>query len=334
MATAVKNPSESPAPTSAASQQMRLLRASLIGAVYLAVCLGLVAFGIPYVWKQAITPWLAKSLGSFVDLAGLAFVIIATIIGLIIAGIALAGSHPPEGLRAGVFTIVVGVIAIFLVSVGVGQLLENYVIKDKTSVVGLALTVATGIGLLIAAAYYALKNDFRRFLIKFENQGWFRMNSYKGNQGRWVRRWTMLGILAIVGSGVYAMIEHQSVTGNWMVRLPYTGGMRVTLLPDARFTVPLLAIALGLWGAWRAVNFPIFADFLIATEAEMNKVSWSNRKRLAQDTIVVLTTVVLFAVFLLVVDQLWGWILTRESLGGIVPKPAIKAKQENREIPW
>ena len=49
-----------------------------------------------------------------------------------------------------------------------------------------------------------------------------------------------------------------------------------------------------LWRAWRGmVNFPAFADFLIATEAEMNKVSWTTRKRLVQDTIVVLTTVVL-----------------------------------------
>jgi preprotein translocase SecE subunit len=313
---------------------MRLLRASVIGAIYLAVCLALVAVGIPYVWKQAITPWLSKSLGSFVDLAGLACAIIAAIIGLIIAGIALAGSHPPEGLRAGVFTILAGVFAIFMVTVGIGQLLENYVIKDRTSKVGLALTIAVGVLLLAGGVYYALKKEFRRFVLTFENQGWFRMSSYKGNQGQRVRRLTMLGILAIVGSGVYAMLEHQSITGNWTVRLPYSGMAPVTLLPDARFTVPLLCIALGLWGAWRAVNFPIFADFLIATEAEMNKVSWSNRKRLVQDTIVVLVTVVMFAVFLLVVDQLWGWMLTRESLGGIVPKPAIKAKQENKEAPW
>ena len=32
-------------------------------------------------------------------------------------------------------------------------------------------------------------------------------------------------------------------------------------------------------------------DFLIATEAEMNKVSWTTRKRLVKDTIVVLVTV-------------------------------------------
>ena len=76
----------------------------------------------------------------------------------------------------------------------------------------------------------------------------------------------------------------------------------------------LLLAAMGIWFAWRAVNFPTFADFLIATEAELNKVSWTSRKRLVQDTIVVLVTLFLFTIFLLVVDATWGWVLSRETL--------------------
>jgi preprotein translocase SecE subunit len=57
--------------------------------------------------------------------------------------------------------------------------------------------------------------------------------------------------------------------------------------------------------AWRVVNFPVFADFLIATEAELNKVSWTTGKRLRQDTVVVLTTVVLLTITLLVFDWFW-----------------------------
>jgi preprotein translocase SecE subunit len=69
--------------------------------------------------------------------------------------------------------------------------------------------------------------------------------------------------------------------------------------------VPLLLTLATLWLAYRVVNFPPFADFLIATEAELNKVSWASRKRLFQDTIVVLTTVVLLTIFLFVVDVMW-----------------------------
>ena len=51
---------------------------------------------------------------------------------------------------------------------------------------------------------------------------------------------------------------------------------------------------------FRIVHFPPFAEFLIATEAEMNKVSWTNKDDLIRATTVVLVTVVLMAVFLFV----------------------------------
>ncbi|HXG10651.1 MAG TPA: preprotein translocase subunit SecE [Gemmataceae bacterium] len=84
---------------------------------------------------------------------------------------------------------------------------------------------------------------------------------------------------------------------------------QLTLLPAVRFTLPLLLAACSLWLAWRVVNVPTFADFLIATEAEMNKVSWTSRRRLFQDTIVVLTCVVLLTIFLLVADLIWANLL-------------------------
>src|SRR5437870_547429 len=124
MATAVKNPMETTA--AAPDPQFRLLRASVVGALYLIVCLLLVFYGIPYVWKAGVTPWLGKLLGSFVDVALLGVTMIAAAVGLLIAGITLAGSRPPDGLRAGVFSILVLLLASLLLAVGVGQLLENY----------------------------------------------------------------------------------------------------------------------------------------------------------------------------------------------------------------
>ena len=49
---------------------------------------------------------------------------------------------------------------------------------------------------------------------------------------------------------------------------------------------------------FRLVEYPPFVEFLIATEAEMNKVSWTSRDDLYRATTVVLTTVLLMAVFL------------------------------------
>jgi preprotein translocase SecE subunit len=84
----------------------------------------------------------------------------------------------------------------------------------------------------------------------------------------------------------------------------------VTLLPELQFTIPLVMIAATLWLAWRVVNYPQFADFLIATEAEINKVSWTTRRALIRDTIVVLTSLFLLTLFLFVVDLFWGWLLS------------------------
>jgi preprotein translocase SecE subunit len=84
---------------------------------------------------------------------------------------------------------------------------------------------------------------------------------------------------------------------------------RLVLLPAVQFTVPLLVLAGSIWLAWRVVNLPVFADFLIATEAEINKVSWTTRRRLVQDTVVVLVTVVLMAGFLFGTDIVWKVLL-------------------------
>jgi preprotein translocase SecE subunit len=339
MATAAKNTSTS-TPTS--NPHIRLLRASVIGAVYVGAAIAFVAFGIPTLWRTGMTPWLEPMLGSFFNAAGLIIVLVTAAAGLLIGGLAIAGPNPPDGLRAGVFTILAGVLAIFLATVAAGQLLERYLFKTANGqMIGLALTLAVGIGLLYLAVRYMLKPAFGQFLITFEHQGWFRTKTYKVNQGQKVRRLTILGILILVFTGIWTLWSHNTLVGNWTIHLPFArtefGPRFVTLLPDIAFTVPLLLAIAGIWVAWRAANFPVFADFLIATEAEMNKVSWTNRRRLVQDTIVVLITVFMFAVFLLVVDQAWGWLLTRETLfGGIVPKPrAAQVKPDDaQEIPW
>jgi preprotein translocase SecE subunit len=106
----------------------------------------------------------------------------------------------------------------------------------------------------------------------------------------------------------------------------------LTLLPALQYTLPVVLAALSLWFAWRVVNVPAFADFLIATEAEMNKVSWSSRRQLVQDTIVVLVTVILMTIFLFVADITWSWIL--RSIEVLRPPPASTQPSGNQDVPW
>lgn len=107
----------------------------------------------------------------------------------------------------------------------------------------------------------------------------------------------------------------------------------LTLLPSLQYTVPLLVILAGLWLSWRLVNVPTFADFLIATDGEMNKVSWSTQKKLVQDTLVVLVTMFLMAVFLFLVDFAWKNLL--QPIGVLyIPPVAKEAQRQIEQKPW
>ncbi len=72
-----------------------------------------------------------------------------------------------------------------------------------------------------------------------------------------------------------------------------------------QFGVPAALLVSGLWCVYRLVNVPAFADFLIAVEAEMNKVSWPTRPELVRASIVVLITIFSLATILYSYDAFW-----------------------------
>jgi preprotein translocase subunit SecE len=119
-----------------------------------------------------------------------------------------------------------------------------------------------------------------------------RADRYKPMQGWYARLYTALGLGLIAATGAWRVyessIEYQAV---WRICLP-----------------AIFAAVLG-WVIFRLIHFPPFAEFLIATEAEMNKVSWTNKEDLFRATTVVLTTVVIMTVFLFLVDTLWTALL-------------------------
>lgn len=340
MATAVKSTNETASPSPGLANQ--LITASLIGSAYLLAGLAIVFFGLPQLWKALLSDWVRENLGTFFDPFGMGLAILAASVGLLYIGQRLADKlGSPPGLRAGVFVFVFGGLLGFLFCVWIGRILENNLLRDPTNRLGLILMGLVGAGLLWLVIRWARKGQLQHYLIVLEQQGWFTARSYKPNQGRLVRRLTMLGVLIVVGTGINSLLESKALSGNWIVRIPFTLNLlkedhrlAVTLLPDIRYTAPLLLIALGIWFAWRVVNYPTFADFLIATEAELNKVSWVSRKRLIQDTVVVLIFLMIFTAFLLAVDSLWGWILSRKTLGGIVPTAEKVQKKKTTDIDW
>jgi preprotein translocase SecE subunit len=75
-----------------------------------------------------------------------------------------------------------------------------------------------------------------------------------------------------------------------------------------QFVVPSLLFLLTLWVSFRVVNVPAFADFLVAVEAEMNKVSWPTWHELSRASMIVLILIFALAFVLLGFDTIWALI--------------------------
>jgi preprotein translocase subunit SecE len=119
-----------------------------------------------------------------------------------------------------------------------------------------------------------------------------RADRYKPLQGRHARLGTAIGLGAVVVLGLVQLYEQ-------LADYP----------KSTQLAVPaVVGLVLG-WLVYRVVEFPPFVEFLIATEAEMNKVSWTSKDELKRATAVVLVTVALMAVFLFGVDFVWQFLL-------------------------
>jgi len=110
---------------------------------------------------------------------------------------------------------------------------------------------------------------------------------YKRGQGKHTRLCSAFGVAIIAGLGCLQLYKKLDATdlGLWVK----------TMVPAVLF------VALGLLIFW-LVNKPSVADFMVAAEGEMKKVSWSSKKEIAVSTFVVIVVVILMAVLLGVTD--------------------------------
>lgn len=121
----------------------------------------------------------------------------------------------------------------------------------------------------------------------------FSLGVYKRSQGRLARQITFASIVVLVAFGCWSL-------HNYLVSRVEIG---------TRYGVSLAVLVAGIWIGYRLVNIPRFADFLIAVEAEMNKVSWPTRTELFRSVVVVLVTIIGLAFVLYAYDILWQFLL-------------------------
>jgi preprotein translocase subunit SecE len=130
-----------------------------------------------------------------------------------------------------------------------------------------------------------------------------RFSVYKRNQGRVTRQATFAALALAIGVGVWRL---SAVLPLWFASDVAAAS---TDLGVVRFLVPGLLLAAGLWVSFRAVNMPRFADFLIAVEAEMAKVSWPTRSEVVRSSIVVIFMMFALAGILGLYDLFWWFVL-------------------------
>ena len=122
-----------------------------------------------------------------------------------------------------------------------------------------------------------------------------RVGVYKRSQGRIVRQVTFAALALTLLIGLWRMV---------LMLRGYGEAYSAWLC----YGLPGLLAVIGLWAAYRAVNLPAFADFLIAVEAEMNKVSWPSRSELFRYSVVVIIMILSIGLLLFAFDALWIWL--------------------------
>ncbi|WP_254511161.1 preprotein translocase subunit SecE [Anatilimnocola floriformis] len=120
---------------------------------------------------------------------------------------------------------------------------------------------------------------------------------YKRSQGRMARQITCLVIWLVLAIGCWRM----------------SAAVLNRMEAPVRYGVPAAILVVGMWIAYRLVNYPPFADFLIAVEAEMNKVSWPTWRELSRSTVVVIVLIVGLTAVLFSLDAIFQFLL--QTLG-------------------
>ena len=131
----------------------------------------------------------------------------------------------------------------------------------------------------------------------------FQVGVYKRSQGKIARQVTFAAMAVTFVMAAYRLYTTFGASG-----LPLIG----TYLPEgATYGAAAFVFVAGMWVSFRVVNMPRFADFLIAVEAEMNKVSWPSRGELIRSSAVVIFVIFFLSITLFGFDVFWGFLFEK-----------------------
>jgi preprotein translocase subunit SecE len=126
---------------------------------------------------------------------------------------------------------------------------------------------------------------------------------YKSGQGRYLRGGT--GVSAALVDLVFCYYLW-TLLSRYLAENAYK--------PYLEYGIPAAVFAVLGVAVFFYVNKPNVVDFLVATETEMKKVSWSSRAELVGSTAVVIVTVFALAVFIYMADTIFIYVF-KNGLG-------------------
>ncbi len=112
---------------------------------------------------------------------------------------------------------------------------------------------------------------------------------YKRGQGKNTRLYSAFAAAIIAGLGCWQLYSKLEAV-EW-------GLSRKAALWIATMVPAGLFVVLALLISW-LINKPSVADFMIAAEGEMKKVSWSSKQEIAVSTFIVIVVVIMMAILL------------------------------------
>jgi preprotein translocase subunit SecE len=122
----------------------------------------------------------------------------------------------------------------------------------------------------------------------------FSFGLYKRSQGRLARRLSGVAVAAI------------AILGAWSFQVTFAAEWSAPV----KYGVPGTVAVLGCWLAFRVIHFEKFAEFLIATETEVEKVHWPDRQHVQRASVVVIVTMLLMGGMLFLFDIVWRFVFS------------------------
>ena len=123
---------------------------------------------------------------------------------------------------------------------------------------------------------------------------------YKPGQGYWTRVMSAIGLAVVVLMGV-----------NWLWGMLAT--VRVNNVEPVYIQAGVVIVVIAVFGAlgYYLIGVkPRVVEFLIATESEMKKVNWSNRREIIGSTWVVIGVTVFLALLCTFFDYAYAWVFS------------------------